>query len=43
MLHFFYTFWECNLPDPGIKPGSLTFHADSLPFEPPGKPSKQIG
>ena len=24
-------------PDPGIKPGSPTLQADSLPFEPPGK------
>ena len=27
-----------DLPDPGIKPGSPTLQADSLPFEPPGKP-----
>ena len=27
-----------DLPDPGIKPGSPTLHADSLPSEPPGKP-----
>ena len=27
-----------NLPDPGIEQGSLTSQADSLPFEPPGKP-----
>ena len=27
-----------NLPDPGIKPRSPTFQADSLPAEPPGKP-----
>ena len=26
-----------NLPDPGIKPGSPTMQADSLPSEPPGK------
>ena len=26
-----------DLPDPGIKPGSPTFQADSLPPEPPGK------
>ena len=25
------------LPDPGIKPGSLTLQADTLPSEPPGK------
>ena len=25
-------------PYPGIKPGSLTLQADSLPSEPPGKP-----
>ena len=27
-----------DLPNPGIEPGSLTFQADSLPSEPPGKP-----
>ena len=27
-----------NLPDPGIKPGSPTLQADSLPSEPPMKP-----
>ena len=27
-----------NLPNPGIKPGSATCQADSLPSEPPGKP-----
>ena len=27
------------LPDPGIEPGSLALKADSLPSEPPGKPS----
>ena len=26
-----------NLPDPGIKPGSPSLRADSLPSEPPGK------
>ena len=26
-----------DLPDPGIEPGSLASHADSLPSEPPGK------
>ena len=26
-----------DLPDPGIKPGSPTLKADSLPSEPPGK------
>ena len=29
-----------DLPDPGIKPGSPTFQADSLPSEPPGKSLK---
>ena len=29
-----------NLPDPGIEPRSLTFQADSLPSEPPGKPRR---
>ena len=28
-----------DLPDPGVKPGSPTLWADSLPNEPPGKPS----
>ena len=27
-----------DLPNPGIKPRSPTLQADSLPFEPPGKP-----
>ena len=27
-----------NLPNPGIEPGSPALQADSLPFEPPGKP-----
>ena len=27
-----------HLPNPGIKPGSPTLQADSLPCEPPGKP-----
>ena len=27
------------LPDPGTAPGSPALQADSLPFEPPGKPS----
>ena len=30
-----------DLPDPGIKPGSPTFQADPLPFEPLGKPDKK--
>ena len=29
-----------DLPDPGIKPGSPTLQADSLPSEPPGKPKR---
>ena len=28
-----------NLSEPGIKPGSPALQADSLPFEPPGKPN----
>ena len=28
-----------DLPDPGIKPVSPALQADSLPSEPPGKPS----
>ena len=27
-----------DLPDPGIKPGSPTLQAETLPSEPPGKP-----
>ena len=27
-----------DLPDPGIEPGCPALQADSLPFEPPGKP-----
>ena len=27
-----------DLPDPGVKPGSPIWEADSLPFEPLGKP-----
>ena len=27
-----------DLPDPGIKPGSSVFQADSIPSESPGKP-----
>ena len=27
-----------DLPDPGIKPGSRAFQADTLTSEPPGKP-----
>ena len=29
-----------DLPDPGIKPESPALQADSLPSEPPGKPTK---
>jgi len=32
-----------DLPDPGIKPGSPALQADSLPSEPPGKPSNVKG
>ena len=28
-----------DLPDPGIEPGCPALQADSLPSEPPGKPS----
>ena len=27
-----------DIPDPGVKPGSHALQADSLLFEPPGKP-----
>ena len=32
-----------DLPDPGIKPRSPIFQADSLPFKPPGKPKNKPG
>ena len=32
-----------DLPDPGIKPRSPSLQADSLPAEPPGKPSYVSG
>ena len=32
-----------DLPNPGIKPRSPTFQADSLPAEPQGKPLLRIG
>ena len=32
-----------DLPDPGIKPGSPTLQADSLPSEPPRKPAHGLG
>ena len=32
-----------DLPDPGIEPRSLALKADSLPFEPPGKPLDEGG
>ena len=32
-----------DLPDPGIKPRSLALQADSLPSEPPRKPSNVKG
>ena len=31
-----------NLPNPGIKPGSPALQADSLPSEPPGKPTPDL-
>ena len=31
-----------DLPNPGIKSGSLALQADSLPSEPPGKPNIYI-
>ena len=31
-----------DLPDPGIKPGSLALQADSLPSEPPGAIKRMI-
>ena len=30
-----------NLPNPGIEPGSPILQADSLPSEPPGKPTNR--
>ena len=32
-----------DLPNPGIKLGSPVLQADSLPFEPPGKPEAAHG
>ena len=32
-----------NLPNPGIELQPLTLKADSLPFEPPGKPISLLG
>jgi len=31
-----------DLHDPGVKPGSPTLQADSLPSEPPGKPPNKL-
>ena len=31
-----------DLPNPGIRPGSPTLQVDSLPSEPPGKPSNLV-
>ena len=31
-----------DLPDPGIEPGPPALQADSLPSEPPGKPSESL-
>jgi len=31
-----------NLPDPGVKPRSPAWQADSLPSEPPGKPGFKL-
>ena len=31
-----------DLHDPGVEPGSPALQADSLPFEPPGKPPMTI-
>ena len=32
-----------DLPDPGIEPRSPTLQADTLPSEPPGKPTPPMG
>ena len=32
-----------DLPNPGIEPRSPTLQMDSLPAEPPGKPSQNVG
>ena len=32
-----------DLPDPGMEPGSPTLWADTLPSEPPGKPTARSG
>ena len=31
-----------DLPNPGIEPGFPALQANSLPFEPPGKPARNI-
>ena len=33
-----YALLQGDLPEPGIKPGSVALQADSLPSEPPGEP-----
>ena len=35
------TAFSRDLPDPGIEPTSPALQADSLPSEPPGKPTKE--
>ena len=35
--------WVAILPDPGVKPGSSSLQADSLPSESPGKPGAFMG
>ena len=37
----FHSLLQGIFPNPGIKPRSLTFQADSLPPEPPGKPTQE--
>ena len=36
-----HSFLQGNHPNPGIKPRSPTLQADSLPAEPPGKPTRR--
>ena len=36
-----HALFQGNLPNPGIEPRPPALQADSLPFEPPGKPLGQ--
>ena len=38
-MHVYAIPFSGDLPNPGIEPGYSTLQVDSLPSEPPGKPS----